>query len=249
MNANLFHFIVANIAIALFYMCFKVMFERDTFLRTKRMYLKYSFLFSLYLPLINISGWFEHQKIAQTIIASAVMLPEVSISPAKSSFSWNVETVLVMAYALVSLFFILRFFVQLFLIIGMRRKGRVELILGTKVIALDQNIAPFSFLNWIFVNPTLHTEQELKEILAHETIHVKQAHSADVFMSELMIMCFWMNPFAWLMRREIRQNLEFIADSKVIESGFDSKAYQYHLLKLSYQSPNIKLANNFTHRK
>ena len=245
MTTSIFHFIVVNIALALFYICFKVLFEKDTFLRTKRMYLKYSFLFSLYLPLMNISGWLEQPKIAQTIITSVVMLPEVSIAPAKSSFLWDMETVFVMAYVLVSLFFVARFVVQLFTIIGMRKKGRVTMIWDTKVIVLGQNIAPFSFLNWIFINPDLHTEPELKEILAHESIHVKQAHSGDVFLSELMIMCFWINPFAWLMRREIRQNLEFIADNKVIESGFDSKTYQYHLLKLSCQSPDIQLTNNF----
>ena len=42
----------------------------------------------------------------------------------------------------------------------------------------------------------------------------------------------WYNPFAWLLKRSIRQNLEFIADNKVIENGIDKKQYQYLLLKV-----------------
>src|SRR4030095_867538 len=37
---------------------------------------------------------------------------------------------------------------------------------------------------------------------------------------------------AWLLRSSIRQNLEFIADHKVLEKGVDRKQYQYLLLKV-----------------
>ena len=70
-------------------------------------------------------------------------------------------------------------------------------------------------------------------------------HSLDVLISEMLTIVCWINPAAWLLKREIRHNLEFLADSKVVESGFDSKDYQYHLLQLSYQTPEIKLGNKF----
>ncbi|MEA4983698.1 MAG: M56 family metallopeptidase, partial [Paludibacter sp.] len=55
----------------------------------------------------------------------------------------------------------------------------------------------------------------------------------------------WFNPASWLLKQEIRQNLEYLADNKVIESGFDTKSYQYHLLQLSYQTPDLNLTNKF----
>ena len=229
----------------LFYFSYKAFFVQDTFLKTKRVYLKFSFLFSLYLPLINFTHWFEGKQITQTLMANNILLPDLYVVAPKSSFSWDVETVFLMLYFAVCAVFLIRFFIQLFAIIQMRRKGKVTILFNTKVIVLHDEIAPFSFLNWIFVNPELHTERELKEILTHELAHVKQVHSGDVFLSELLIMCFWINPVAWLLRREIRQNLEFLADNKVLESGFDSKSYQYHLLQLSYQSPDFKLSNKF----
>ncbi|MEI7502347.1 MAG: M56 family metallopeptidase, partial [Paludibacter sp.] len=245
MTSSAIDFIKINIALMLFYFSYKAFFVQDTFLKTKRVYLKFSFLFSLYLPLINFTHWFEGKQITQTLMANNILLPDLYVVAPKSSFSWDVETVFLMLYFAVCAVFLIRFFIQLFAIIQMRRKGKVTILFNTKVIVLHDEIAPFSFLNWIFVNPELHTERELKEILTHELAHVKQVHSGDVFLSELLIMCFWINPVAWLLRREIRQNLEFLADNKVLESGFDSKSYQYHLLQLSYQSPDFKLSNKF----
>jgi len=237
-------FIIVNIALALFYLNYKLFLSRDTFLRTKRLYLKFGFLFSLFLPLINIADWFPKEQITRTITLNEITLPEFTVTP-KAAFSWDFETVLLMIYAAVCAGLIIRFAIQLLSIIIMRRNGTKTIIQNTEVIVLNKEIAPFSFLKWIFINPDLHTESELKEILTHESIHTTQMHTGDVFLSELMVIYFWINPFAWLLRREIRQNLEFIADNKVLESGFDSKKYQYHLLQLSYQTPEVKLGNNF----
>ena len=95
------------------------------------------------------------------------------------------------------------------------------------------------------MNPSLHNEQETDQILTHENTHARQRHSLDVLMSELMTILFWINPAAWLLKREIRHNLEFLADNSVIQSGIDSKSYQYHLLQLSYQIPENQLMNRF----
>jgi len=62
--------------------------------------------------------------------------------------------------------------------------------------------------------------------------------------AELMCMLNWYNPFCWLIRWSIRQNLEFIADQQVLGKGVDRKGYQYHLLKVIGE-PRYRLANNF----
>jgi len=95
------------------------------------------------------------------------------------------------------------------------------------------------------MNPALHSENETKQILTHELTHVRQGHSFDVLAGELLSIVCWFNPASWLMKREIRQNLEFLADSNVLESGIDTKTYQYYLLQLSYQTLDLKLTNKF----
>jgi hypothetical protein len=109
---------------------------------------------------------------------------------------------------------------------------------------VDQPIIPFSFGRAIYLNPRLHTEKEYEEIILHEYVHVCQRHTVDILVAELLCIVSWFNPFSWMIRHCIRQNLEFIADRQVLASGLDRKAYQYHLLKVVGE-PRYRLANNF----
>ena len=49
----------------------------------------------------------------------------------------------------------------------------------------------------------------------------------------------------WLMKREISMNLEYLADNEVLREGVDSREYQYHLLRLTYQETAVPIVNNF----
>ena len=116
----------------------------------------------------------------------------------------------------------------------LRLKSRAKLISegDLKIYHVNESIIPFSFGNSIFINSTQHTELELREIIRHEFIHVKQKHTADILWAELLCMLNWYNPFAWALKIAMRQNLEFIADHQVLENGVDRKQYQYLLLKV-----------------
>ena len=74
----------------------------------------------------------------------------------------------------------------------------------TVIYNVDKKITPFSFGNSIYVNQDLHSQKELQEIILHEYVHVKQKHTADIILSELICIINWYNPFAWLMRHAIR---------------------------------------------
>ena len=56
---------------------------------------------------------------------------------------------------------------------------------------------------------------------------------------------FWVNPFTWLLKQEVRINLEYLADHTVLASDADKKTYQYHLLGLTYKKNVATLSNNF----
>jgi len=171
-------------------------------------------------------------------------LQEITVTAGSASILtiWNV---LLAVYALVSVVLLIKMLVQLVSILRWKMKGEKQLLQGTKIIAIKETITPFSFFNTIFINPSLHNEHDTNQILTHELTHARQVHSVDVLISEMLTIICWINPAAWLLRREVRQNLEFLADNSVLESGFDSKNYQYHLLQLSYQTPEIKLGNKF----
>src|SRR5690606_5708190 len=93
-------------------------------------------------------------------------------------------------------------------------------------------IDPFSFWKTIYVNPSLHESKDLDDIFKHELTHTEGLHTIDVLLIELISICFWFNPAVWLTRLAIKENLEFITDRKVLESGVDRKSYQYSLVTL-----------------
>jgi len=244
MNDALMYFLKVNIAIALFYLFFRLLFYNDTFWKTRRFYLVFSILLSVIYPFVSLTGWLEKQEPMQAIIVNYAQLQAVTVTPQPKS-AFTIENVLLGVYTLVSVVLLVKMLVQLVSILRWKLKGEKKYVQETEIISIKETIAPFSFFNYIFINPALHSEQEISQILAHEKTHAQQMHSLDVFISEILSIVCWINPAAWLLKREIRQNLEFLADNKVVESGFDSKVYQYHLLQLSYQTPEVKLGNKF----
>lgn len=244
MNPVIIYLLKVNIAIALFYMFYKLFFAGDTFWKTRRFYLIFSTLLSFIYPFLSITGWLEQSIPMQQLITNYTVLQEVTITP-EQNHSYNLTSILYVVYSSIASILLIRLFVQFISIWKMKRQGTKQWLQGTEIIALQRNIAPFSFFGSIYMNPLLHNKIQTKEILAHELTHVRQLHSLDVVLSELLTILCWFNPASWLLKREIRQNLEFLADNKVIESGFDTKSYQYHLLQLSYQTPDLNLTNKF----
>lgn len=143
------------------------------------------------------------------------------------------------------LFLATRFLLQLGSIIRLHIQCSKSTIQGTRVHLLKKVNGPFSFFRWIFIYPQSHTESEISEIITHEETHARQYHSVDVLISELMCTFCWFNPFIWLMKREVRGNLEYMADHRVLETGHDSKSYQYHLLGLAHHKAAANLSNSF----
>lgn len=244
MNDALMYFLKVNVAIALFYLFFRLAFYNDTFWKTRRFYLIFSILLSLVYPFISLTDWLEKQEPMQAIVVSYTQLQEITITPQPVS-KLTAENVLLAIYGLVSAILLIKMLIQLGSILKWKWKGEKQELQGIEIISVKESITPFSFFNMIFINPALHNEHDTTQILTHEQTHARQMHSIDVLVSELITIACWVNPAAWLLKREIRQNLEFLADNSVLESGFDSKRYQYHLLELSYQTPDVKLGNKF----
>lgn len=246
MNELLIYLLKVNIAIALFYFFYRLFFANDTFWKIRRYYLLLSVAMSFGYPLLRIESWLEKQEaVKAAIVNNYALLPEFTVTPLHKASAFNIENIMIAVYVMVFSVLLVRLLIQLFSIFKIRLQGRKHTIRQQNVIVIDKEITPFSFFGWVFVNPALHNEHETGEILTHEFTHVRQFHSVDVLVGELLSIVFWLNPATWLLKREIRQNLEFLADNKVLQSGFDCRTYQYHLLQLSYQTPDLKLTNKF----
>jgi len=245
MNPTLIYLLKVNIAIVLFYLFYRLFFANDTFWKTRRIYLLFSIGLSFVYPFFSIESWLQSQPTMQTMVANYALLQEITITPENQSGFISFENILWAVYGLAVAGLFGRLIVQMISIFRIKFQGKRETVQGISIVAIEKEITPFSFFSTVYMNPKLHNEHEISQILTHELTHVKQLHSIDVMLSEILCIAFWFNPATWLLKREIRQNLEFLADNKVISSGFDSKSYQYHLLQLSYQSPELKLTNKF----
>ncbi len=243
------YFLKINLAIALFYAFYRLFFYKDTFFTWRRAALLCFFAISAVYPLLNIQTWITEQEpmVAMADLYADIVLPEFTITPEQATSDWKTLLLQTVGFAYWGMVIVLaiRFFIQLAGIIRLAFRCQKAKIGNTNVHLLRQASGPFSFFHWIFIHPTSHTEDELSEILTHEQTHANQWHSIDVLVSEIVCIFCWFNPFAWLMKREIRTNLEYLADNRVLETGHDSKAYQYHLLGLSHHKAAATIYNSF----
>lgn len=249
MTPEFAYLLKVNVAFVLFYAFYRLFFYKDTFFKLRRAILLAFFGLALFYPLLNIQDWVRQQEpIADVIYMYSAMLPEATAkADAAASVDWH-------GWLLGSLGFIYwgivaflcgRFLVQLSSILWLAHTSERVVIHETLVYALRKAAGPFSFFRMVFLHPESHSDKETDEILTHECTHVSQWHPIDVILSEMMCMACWFNPFVWLLKREVRHNLEYLADNTVIQSGYDSKSYQYHLLGLAHHQSVTTLYNSF----
>jgi BlaR1 peptidase M56 len=251
MPAFFIYILKSSIGLGLIYCFYRLLLQRLTFFRYNRYYLLGGLVFALLSPLIqfDISKAGEHPM--RQVVAylpdwsfSADTLPVLPVAPMQEpSLAW-----LWWLYAIGAGFIMLRLLVQL---LSLRRLLRKTEPLEQYICHTNEPVTPFSFFNRVVVNTRLHSERQMAMVFTHELAHVKQRHWADILFIELVLVLQWFNPFAWLMRRAIRQNLEFVADKVVLDSGCNSREYQLDLLSLSTNAPTapIAISFNFFHLK
>lgn len=238
-----------NLGIILFYALYKLICTRDTLFNSRRLILILSLILPFIIPLIDIREWMETRDslVMLTNFDYSTTIPEIVVGttgtePGNQVFvisEW-IKYIYIAGIIALSIRLIIQS-ISLYLVILKTPETKIN---GIRIKCLKDKSGPFSFFNWIFLNPDTVKEEEMNEILTHEMAHVRQKHSIDVIISELVNICCWINPFAWLMKREVRLNLEFLADRKVMDAGFATKSYQYHLLGLTYNR-KYGLSNNF----
>ena len=223
-----------SLTLVIVYGVYWLLFRKLTFYTWNRWYLLAFSVLAFLIPLVDIGALFggRHPEIIGYIPSLEGMVfnnPDAGggLPAWMLSIHWFYYAVATGAVIL-----LIRLFIQFISFRKLIRTADVIIDGNVRIYQVHASIVPFSFANSIFINAAQHREEELKEIIRHEFIHVKQRHSIDMMVSEILVMLNWYNPFAWLIRHSIRQNLEFIADEQVIRSGIDRKQYQYMLLKV-----------------
>lgn len=252
METLFIYLVKVNIALAMFYLMYVGLLRKDTFLRLKRFYLFAAIVFSLVYPLFTIEVGGNIFSFLRKNYAAEVLIGQPSIAPGPTDasaenhfFPLHGENIFFFVMMAGTAFFLVRFIWQLITIFRIKHKSVPKRIGTQNVYHFSEKMMPFSFFRWIFINTDVHSEEELKQILLHEQIHVQQWHSLDIVLAESLCIFFWWNPIVWLMKKEIAINLEYLADSEILRKGVNSRDYQYHLLRLTYRETAVQIVNNF----
>lgn len=243
---SLFIFLLkVNVALAVFCLGYYLVLRPLTFYTLNRLYLCIAILFSSLYPLINVNNFIQQHNIpVHNVVVNWQVPAENFIAPIiQQPDYWKWATILFWVGAAV---FALRLIMQLASLYKIYKSSKPGNIQGHDVRIVNTAISPFSFWKSIFINPESLNPQDMKSILQHEQVHVEQWHTLDILLTEISVVFYWFNPGIWLMKRAVRENIEFITDRRILQNGADTKAYQYSLLNVSFTATTATgITNHF----
>ncbi len=229
--------------IIMFYFAYFFLLRKETFFNSNRWFLLAGLITSVVLPFLVYTKivWVDPTPMP-TMSYSPVYIPQ-AIPEETFEINWNY--ILLSIYSIGFLAFILKFAFDFYSLNSILKGKNIQQEADFKFIDVEENIAPFSYFDYIVYNSSLYSESELESILEHEKVHSDQNHTMDVIISRIFCVLFWFNPIIWLYKKAILQNLEFIADSEAAKKISDKKAYQYTLLKITTHETCVAITNHF----
>ena len=212
-----------------------------------RFYILASFFLSFIIPLIKIQlDKNESQKaVVQFIYVLADYNASIDEAVATKGFqlSWNM--VAIAAYAIVSAFFLFSLILALLRIRKLLKQYSCKSLGDVYLILTNVKGTPFSFFKYIFWNEEIDLQTATgQQILQHELTHVKEKHSIDTIITQVVMIFGWFNPFFWWARKELQMIHEFIADKKSVDNG-DATSLAKMLLAATYPQQQFLLTNSF----
>ncbi len=242
MNSLSAYMIQVILISGLMYLFYYLVLKNLTYFRLNRYYLLSAFVLSVVIPLIHIPV-----KSSVSEIVPYVMLNEIVVgSSGQQSFSvaGTAPDIFRTLYLFVSVLLGFRIIFGFYSIIRIYRKSEKMDFGSLKVYSSEVKISPFSIFNMIFINNEEASDNKsVMQIIAHENTHISQFHSLDIIVSEILCVVFWINPFFWLIKYNLKSTHEYLADEKVMEQGFEPAGY-FMLLFSNVVGIRIGLANN-----
>ena len=236
------------IALAVFYMFYRLLLSKETFHRFNRIVLLGTAVLSFVLPLCVIT--FKEVVVVPAMTASSeTFTGEVAGTSAMvsevSEPIWPV--ILCSLFALGALAVLVH---VVFSIIGIRRMirsgSRQALESGETLIITETDTAPFSWMKYIVISREDY-ESGYSQILTHEKAHIALRHSWDILFVDMITALQWFNPAIWMLKADLRALHEFEADDAVLRSGANIKEYQYLLIRKAVSKSGYSVANSFNH--
>ena len=249
MGEFLTYMLKSAVSLAVFFLFYKCLLGKESFHRFNRMILLGMMVVACVLPCIQI-----HVGVSAPLNPALLSLEDgwlwfqsgevVREGENPGMFSWpDVAVLLYLTGILVFLLWEMGVMIRIYRLL---HEGRKQPFDGIWLVVHRKEIAPFSWMRYIVIS-----ENDLngygKVILLHERSHIRQYHSCDLLLVELLLCVQWFNPAAWCLKRELQAVHEYEADEAVIRGGVNEKEYQLLLIRKAVGARLYSLANSFNH--
>ncbi|MFD0764158.1 M56 family metallopeptidase [Mucilaginibacter lutimaris] len=240
----LHYLIEANIYLAVFYLCYCLFLNRDTHYMLGRVYLIFSCIIAFVLPFTQLGilkPVMPQIEIAEPV-TQVIVLPANVQKPATPIDQFTFDDAMPYLYiaGVAVAVFILMFRLRKLYILT--RKTAVVNTNNYKLVKLKDDNTAFSFFNYLFIGTNI---PQPETIIAHELVHIRQKHSADIIFLEIVKIFNWFNPFIYLIQRSLKTIHEYIADEQTASLEQDALAYSSFLLNNAYGVQGNYIAHSF----
>ncbi len=246
------YIIEAGISLGVFAFVYWFILRKETRFTATRFYLLFALVFSTLLPFLSITinmpvsgrANYVESTVVQTNFLETVTVYASGI-PQKIGtilLTFDYSILIYTLGAFVAAFVIFTGFLQLF---RMLKGNRIFRLRKAKLIVSAKDISPYSFFNFIFISNKLTEQDNWKSMVHHELEHVRQGHTFDVLFVDIMMIFQWFNPFYWIIRRMVRENHEFLADTGVLKHGLITVSNYKKLLLSQAIGGNPVITSNF----
>lgn len=228
------YLIWANIYLAVFYSFYWFFLRKETFFQLNRWYLLSSLVLSFTLPLLDLKQYFLSPSSEQlfSVLGVEAQVNQAIIPSVNVGNDWftavSGSSILIFIYIAGCLLSFIRLLYQSLLI----KKG----------LTVSYSGQAYSLFRIIRVDPDL---KGYSKIIEHEKVHVKQLHSLDILLIELIKIFNWFNPLVYMLHRSIKLNHEYIADQVAAQSDNERSEYAQLIFNQAFSFQNYSQTNNF----
>lgn len=253
MSAFFVYILQSAVCLAILFLFYSILLSRETFYRYNRVALLCLIPLSFVLPLCHLPLFTESESAAPVPVVildnlSAFSYVTDDVEATAAPVPVALVAAIVLYWAGVA-FFVARYIVTIVRLLRLMSSGRrVTDDESRQIIVLPRSIAPFSWFGRIVLSEEDYAAHS-REILLHESAHIRKRHSLDLLVADLCTWLQWFNPAAWLLKRELQTVHEYEADAEVIDQGIDARQYQLLLIKRSVGSKFYCVTNHFNHNK
>ena len=236
------------VALAVFYLFYRLLLSKETFHRFNRIVLLGTAALSFVLPLcvitirkvVTLPYTPVADEPAETVLEMATTVTEAASAPV-----W--PAVVCGIFILGALAVLLMTVISIFKVKAIINSGEHQTLeSGETLVITNDDTAPFSWMKYIVISREDY-ESGYSQILTHEKAHIALRHSWDLLFVDMITALQWFNPAIWMLKSDLRALHEFEADDVVLRSGANVKEYQYLLIRKAVSKSGYSVANSFNH--